>query len=74
MSSPEKIARIRIALKDMEPEIWRLVEVPLGMHLQAVFGWHDSHLFEFRIGLASGLLFSVSWGLAATAPGQRWRR
>ncbi len=57
MSSPEKIARIRISLKDIEPEIWRRVEVPLGMSLkglhdviQAVMGWQDYHLFEFQIG------------------------
>lgn len=57
MSSSEQIAHIRISLKDIEPEIWRLVEVPLGMHLkglhdiiQAVMGWRDYHLFEFRIG------------------------
>ncbi len=55
--SSEQIARIRISLKHIEPEIWRLVEVPLGMHLkglhdviQAVMGWQDYHLFEFRIG------------------------
>jgi hypothetical protein len=54
---PEKIVRIRIAIKDIAPEIWRLVEVPLGIHLkglhdviQAVFGWQDCHIFEFRIG------------------------
>jgi hypothetical protein len=33
MNGPEKIARLRIALKDVEPEIWRRVEVPLGMNL-----------------------------------------
>ncbi len=69
MSSPEKIARIRIALKDIEPEIWRQVEVPLGMHLkglhdiiQAVFGWHDDHLFEFRIGERRYGVPSPEWG------------
>lgn len=57
MSSPEKIACVRISLKEIEPEIWRRVEVPLGMSLkglhdviQAVMGWQDYHLFEFRIG------------------------
>jgi len=57
MNGPEKIARIRIALKDIEPEIWRRVEVPLAMNLkglhdviQAVFGWQAYHLFEFLIG------------------------
>ncbi len=57
MSTPEKIARIRISLAEIEPEIWRRIEVPVSLHLkglhdviQAVFGWQDYHLFEFRIG------------------------
>lgn len=57
MSSPEQIARVRISLKEIEPEIWRLVAVPLGLNLkglhdviQAVFGWQDYHLFEFQVG------------------------
>ena len=55
--SAEKVARIRISLNDIEPEIWREVDVPLSMSLkglhdiiQAVFGWADYHLHEFRIG------------------------
>jgi len=55
--SVEPIARVRISLKHIEPEIWRLVEVPLGLHLkglhdviQAAFCWLDYHLFEFQIG------------------------
>jgi len=57
MSAPEQIARIRISLDHMEPEIWRVVDVPVAMHLQglhdviqAAMGWQNSHLFEFRIG------------------------
>lgn len=57
MTAPEQIARIRISLNHIEPEIWRLVEVPLGTHLkglhdviQAAMGWQDYHLFEFRVG------------------------
>ncbi len=57
MSTPEKIARIRISLAEIEPEIWRRIEVPVSLHLkglhdviQAVFGWQDYHLFEFHIG------------------------
>lgn len=57
MSTPEQIARIRISLAHITPEIWRRVEVPLGLHLkglhdviQAVFDWEDCHLFQFRIG------------------------
>lgn len=53
----EQTVRLRINLEDIEPEIWRRVEVPLGMPLkglhdviQAAFGWEDCHLFEFRVG------------------------
>ena len=52
----EMVARVRITLKDIEPEIWRRVAVPLdislkGLHdvIQAVMAWQDYHLFEFRI-------------------------
>jgi Plasmid pRiA4b ORF-3-like protein len=57
--SSNPIARIRVSLKHIEPEIWRVVEVPIGMDLkslhdviQAAMGWRDYHLFEFRIGKA----------------------
>jgi hypothetical protein len=53
----DQIARIRIALLCIEPEIWRRVEVPLGFSLkglhdviQAMMGWQDYHVFEFAIG------------------------
>jgi len=68
MSVPEKVARIQIALKDIEPAIWRLVEVPLGMNLkglhdviQAVFGWENHHLFEFHIGKKRYGIPSPEW-------------
>jgi hypothetical protein len=57
MSDTENIARIRISLGEIAPEVWRQVEVPVNLHLkglhdviQAVFGWQDYHLFEFRVG------------------------
>lgn len=57
MTDPEPIARIRIGLAEIRPEIWRRVEAPLalslkGLHdvIQAAMGWLDYHLFEFRIG------------------------
>ncbi len=57
MTEPEPIARIRIRLNEIEPEIWRRIDVPLGLSLkglhdaiQAAMGWLDYHLFEFRIG------------------------
>ena len=69
MSSSEKIARIRIALKDIEPAIWRRVDVPLGMHLkglhdviQAIFGWQDRQLFKFQVGDKRYGVPSREWG------------
>lgn len=48
MSDTETIARMRISLLEIMPEIWRRVEVPANAHLkglhdviQAVFGWQD---------------------------------
>jgi hypothetical protein len=53
----EPIARIRIELQDIEPKIWRRVDVPLstslmGLHdiIQVVMGWQDEHPFDFRVG------------------------
>lgn len=51
------IVQIRIALQDIEPPIWRRVQVPTDFPLrrlhdliQAVMGWLDSHLHQFEIG------------------------
>lgn len=53
----ETIARLRIRLEDIEPEVWRVIEVPVTAHLQAVhdaiqaaMGWENYHLFEFEVG------------------------
>jgi hypothetical protein len=53
----DQIARIRISLCDIEPEIWRRVDVPLEASLkmlhdiiQRAMGWMDYHLWEFEIG------------------------
>ena len=52
----EPIARIRIELQEIEPRVWRRVDVPLSSNLLALhdfiqfaFRWTDSHLFEFEI-------------------------
>ncbi len=52
----DRVARIRIELRHSQPKIWRRVEVPLSYTLislhkviQAAFGWHGGHLFEFEI-------------------------
>ena len=53
----EPVARIYIELQNIQPRIWRRVDVPLTSHLltlhyiiQFGFGWTDSHLFQFTIG------------------------
>jgi hypothetical protein len=52
-----KIARLRIELEDIEPHIWRCIDVPVSMNLralhaliQAVMPWQDCHLHEFAVG------------------------
>jgi Plasmid pRiA4b ORF-3-like protein len=52
-----RIARIKIALDDMKPVIWRRVEVPLtaslrALHevIQAVMLFENRHLFQFDVG------------------------
>ena len=49
--------QIRIALDEIEPEVWRRLVVPLTWNLeqlhlgiQAAFNWWNYHLHEFRIG------------------------
>jgi len=51
------IVRLKIALVDAEPPIWRRVKVPAGMTLrelhaviQAAMGWEDAHLYPFQVG------------------------
>ena len=53
----EPVARLRITLQEIEPVVWRRIDVPLSSTLLALhdfiqfaFGWTDSHLFEFEIG------------------------
>ncbi len=51
------ILQLKIMLNDSKPPIWRRVLVPAGIPLpqlheviQALFGWLDYHLHEFRVG------------------------
>lgn len=53
----EPVARLRITLQDIEPAIWRRVDVPTAATLAALHGviqtamrWQDAHLFEFVAG------------------------
>lgn len=65
----DQIARIRITLEDMEPAIWRRVELPLSnslktLHLaiQAVMLFENYHMFRFDVGEASyGIPLDDDW-------------
>ena len=53
----EPVARLRIELREIEPKVWRRVDVPLSSTLlalhdiiQVTFRWMNSHLFEFKVG------------------------
>ena len=53
----ETIARLRISLDDIRPEIWRVVEIQTSASLKAVhdviqaaMGWQDYHLWAFDAG------------------------
>lgn len=55
MQERPKIARFRIALSELEAEVWRIVDVPAEMRLsyfhvalQIAMGWRNVHLHEFR--------------------------
>lgn len=52
----ELVYRFRITLMDVEPPIWRLIEVPawgtfwsLHVAIQNAMGWTDSHLHAFTV-------------------------
>ncbi len=56
----ESVARVRFELQDLEPKIWRRVDVPLSSTLftlheiiQYAMGWKNYHLFQFEIGKRS---------------------
>ena len=53
----DSILRICVTLLDVDPAIWRRIEVPAnftleGLHdvLQIIIGWADYHLHHFQIG------------------------
>ena len=52
----ERIARLGIELQELEPKIWRRIDMPLLTTLEALYeaiqmtmGWTFSHLWEFEI-------------------------
>lgn len=76
-----EIATLRIDLKDSDPPIWRLIEVPTSITLkvlhdivQVAMGWLDYHLWEFRIdGTTYGLPMDDDWGTSPRKSADRTR-
>jgi len=59
----DAIARLKITLDDVKPQVLRRIEVPLAIRLdrlhlvlQATIGWTSSHLYELRAQ-------DVGWGI-----------
>jgi hypothetical protein len=57
------VARLKVTLSDVEPQVLRRFDVPLKIKLnrlhnviQGAMGWTDSHLHEFQAG-------GVGWGV-----------
>ena len=76
-----EIATLRIELKDSDPPIWRVVEVPTSITLkvlhdivQVAMGWLDYHLWELVIdGQTYGLPMDDDWGTAPRKTAARTR-
>lgn len=76
-----EIATLRIELKDSDPPIWRVVEVPTSITLkvlhdivQVTMGWFDYHLWEIVIGGQTyGLPMDDDWGTAPRKVAARTR-
>ena len=56
-SPPRRVYRLHLSLLEVEPLIWRRLQVPANISLrqlhdvfQAAMGWTDSHLHEFTFG------------------------
>ena len=81
IDSFSEIATLRIELKDSDPLIWRVVEVPTSITLkvlhdivQVSMGWLDYHLWEFVIaGQTYGLPMDEDWGAAPRKGASRVR-
>ena len=67
----DRLFQFKVTLFDIEPAIWRRVQVPdctlaeFHESIQAAFGWEDYHLHQFEIG---GLRYN------RTGPGRRRSR
>ena len=72
MPAKEPYAQIRISLQDIKPEIWRRVEVPLGMNLRGcMISSRRSSVGRVTISSSSRLAKSA---MALPAPGEDFGR
>lgn len=62
----DSVLRFEIVLDDIEPRVWRRVEVSarysfwdLHVAIQDAMGWQDSHLHEFRISKSGGAMVRI---------------
>lgn len=78
------ILRLRITLRDVEPPVWRVIEVPatatfraLHAAIQAAMGWQDRHLHVFRVPDARGGTLEIGapdpFGMRQVVDGARVR-
>lgn len=70
------VHQMKVTLKDTEPPIWRRLQVPAAIDLrelhllfQVVMGWHNEHLYEYRVGRRYfGEPEPKSWGVEGFGP------
>ena len=69
MTATTDIARLKITLEDVEPQVLRRIEVPLAIRLdrlhatlQVALGWTNSHLWELRAGETGWGIPDRDWG------------
>jgi hypothetical protein len=69
-TTSETVHQLEVTLEDVEPLVWRRIEVPssitlAGLHavIQRAMGWHGYHLHQFEIGdTVYGVDDGEEWG------------
>ena len=80
ITAKTRIFQLKVQLAGIRPPVWRRLLVPgeidLGeLHeiIQTVFGWSDSHLHQFEIGMARYGVPDPDWGMDDLADESRAR-
>lgn len=76
VAGAKSIYQLKVTLKGTEPPIWRRLQAPAAIDLrelhllfQVVMGWHNEHLYEFRVGRRYfGEPEPKSWGVDGFGP------